>query len=181
METKENALKILNNPPLQNKVIDKILKMPFIKNNEETMGDNSSQPHGEFGKCPENPIIANGALGEVAYLSHLVHDGKRICFYRSGSVGCRIDNFVVFTPDGSWKDNLYLDMYHKYQSDIAPFGYELIEEADGITGTTSGMRDMSQFIMNVELCSRQKFGCLIVSSALDDLDIDAIQERISGK
>ena len=183
MRNKEDALKILNNPPLQNKVIDKILQMPFIKNGKEAneAGDNIPAEKGEFGKCPENPIIANGATGEVAYLSHLTREGKRIFFYRSGSVGCRIDNFVVFTPDGSWKDNLYLDMYHKYQSNVAPAGYEMIEEADGITGTTNGMRDMTQFIMNVELCSRQKFGCLIVSPAIDSLDIATVQAAITKK
>ena len=183
MRTKENALKILNNPPLQNKVIEKILQMPFIKNGKEAneAGDKIPNEKGELGKCPENPIIVNGAMGEVSYLSHLTREGKRICFYRSGSVGGRIDNFVVFTTDGSWKDNLYLDMYHKYQSDIAPLVYELIEEADGITGTTNGMRDMTQFIINVEMCSRQKFGCLIVSPVLDDLDIQAVQEVVFKK
>ena len=182
MRTREDALNILNHAPLQNQVIDKVLRMPFIRNTADTkMAEDKSEKTGEFGKCPENPIIANGSLGEVAYLSHLVHDGKRICFYRSGSVGCRIDNFVVFTPDGSWKDNLYLDMYHKYQSNVAPAGYEMIEEADGITGTTNGMRDMTQFIMNVELCSRQKFGCLIVSPAIDSLDIATVQAAITKK
>ena len=183
MRNKEDALKILNNPPLQNKVIDKILQMPFIKNGKEAneAGDNIPAEKGEFGKCPENPIIANGATGEVAYLSHLTREGKRICFYRSGSVGGRIDCFVVFTPDGSWTERLYLDMYHKYQSDVAPSGYDLIAEADGITGTSNGIRDMTQFLMNVELCSRQKFGCLIVSPCLDSLDTPAIQKVISKR
>ena len=182
MSSREDALNILNHAPLQNQVIDKVLRMPFIRNTADTkMAEDKSEKTGEFGKCQENPIIANGALGEVSYLSHLTREGKRICFYRSGSVGGRIDCFVVFTPDGSWTERLYLDMYHKYQSDVAPSGYDLIAEADGITGTSNGMRDMTQFLMNVELCSRQKFGCLIVSPCLDSLDIPAIQKVISKR
>lgn len=64
----EKIFNILNNDDLQNNILPDMLKKELDPAPLNTLPDAA----GEFGRDPENPILCNGPLGEVTYLSRLV-------------------------------------------------------------------------------------------------------------
>ena len=90
--------------------------------------DQLPQGIGPFGHVAENPIPANGAFGELLYLSLLKHDrtGSRLLFHRIGSVEA-IDVYETVTVDGRHWDILFLSMYHPRKSHLAPEGCSLAD------------------------------------------------------
>lgn len=99
---------------------------------------------GEFGRNSRNPILCNGPLGEITYLSKLLiptypHKSKTVylpvTFHRIGTVQDNIDEYEIISYDGILHDVLYLDMYHLRKSKNAPQGYVLQESVVGFRGT----------------------------------------------
>jgi hypothetical protein len=87
---------------------------------------------GEFGLEKTNPIPTNTAFGSDAYLKRLrTPDGKPIKFSRIGSFGVdlfpgqSIDGYNVESASGEKLPTLWLNMYHKRNSNKAPKGFYL--------------------------------------------------------
>jgi hypothetical protein len=82
---------------------------------------------GPFGRVATNPIPVNGRMGELLYLSSLVHSsGPRLLFHRLGSIN-KIDVYETVSLDGRAWDILYLDFYHPRKSKEAPAGFAIDE------------------------------------------------------
>lgn len=174
------ALMILNNIEMQNMLSAKTLKIPFadIEKRLNMKGDEWPNAAGDFGTTPTNPILANGPIGEVAYLSRLMQGGRRMAFFKVGSTADCLDLFRAFTLDGLYATNLYLDMYHKHQSRFAPAHCMLMPKCDGITGITSSVKNVADFIEGLKLFSVRNFSQSAISPAIKIMDKDAIEKNI---
>lgn len=89
---------------------------------------------GEFGLEKTNPVPTNTAFGSDAYLKRLrTLDGKPIKYSRIGSFGVdlfpgqSIDGYNVESASGEKLPNLWLNMYHKRNSNKAPKGFYLAD------------------------------------------------------
>ncbi len=145
---------------------------------------------GEFGRCADNPIPVNGPTGQVTYLSRLLTDdtGSRMAFHRLGSTSssvldAMVDIFELVSVDGTRYDRLYLDMYHLGQSQKAPQGYHLMDQLNGITGTSIGLsRD---FPLHIEQDAFESgcavFGAPVVSAVLKDMDFVAARKLVEAQ
>lgn len=87
---------------------------------------------GEFGLEKTNPVPTNTAFGSDAYLKRLrTLDGKPIKFSRIGSFGVdlfpgqSIDGYSIESASGQKLSTLWLNMYHKRNSNKAPKGFYL--------------------------------------------------------
>lgn len=87
---------------------------------------------GEFGLEKTNPIPTNTAFGSHAYLKQLrTLDGKPIKYSRIGSFsvdlfpGESIDGYSIVSASGQQLPTLWLNMYHKRNSNKAPRGFYL--------------------------------------------------------
>lgn len=178
----ERALAILNILEIQEEINARLWNflennnmMPFYAAERLAMGevDEWADAEGEFGRCETNPILVNRTLGELAYLSRLVHEetGQRMIFHRLGSLELGIDLFELISEDGKFYDRLYVDMYHRHCSKKAPAGYRLLEFANGITGSSEFDSTFPQHIMIMLTdVAENRFGAPIVSPAVKNLD-----------
>ena len=89
---------------------------------------------GEFGLDKTNPVPTNTAFGSDSYLKRLrTLDGKPIKFSRIGSFGVdlfpgqSIDGYSIESASGEKLPTLWLNMYHKRNSNKAPKGFYLAE------------------------------------------------------
>jgi hypothetical protein len=87
---------------------------------------------GEFGLEKTNPIPTNTAFGSAEYLKKLrTLDGKPIKFSRIGSFRVdlfpdqSIDGYSIESASGEKLPTLWLNMYHKRNSNKAPRGFYL--------------------------------------------------------
>ena len=48
---------------------------------------------------------------------------------------------MTVSEEGTFYDGLFVDMYHRHCSKIAPTGYTLLKTLDGITGTSERIDD----------------------------------------
>lgn len=181
-ENFEQALAILNILEIQEEINARMWKfqedndmMPFYAAERLAMGEVDEWPDaaGEFGRNETNPIPVNRTLGELSYLSRLVHEesGQRMIFHRFGSLELGIDMFELVSEDGKFYDRLYVDMYHRHCSKKTPKGYQLLEFAEGITGSSEFDPDFPKHVMiMLTVIAEKRFGAPIVSPAVKNLD-----------
>lgn len=121
----EKLSAVMEDEQLQNS-----MNHPLIREKISGGLDVDKLPHGigDFGRCGENPIPVNGALGEMVYLSLLQTNDthKRLLFHRLGSVE-GLDVYETVSLDGRRWDILFFSMYHPRRSRIAPMGYILTD------------------------------------------------------
>lgn len=136
---------------------------------------------GEFGRDPRNPILCNGVLGEITYLSRLVIPNpnktiNRVTFHRLGSiavVGTTLDKYEIISYDGYLYDILYLDCYHRSKSTICPKGYLLEDECVGIRGTDQLNSDFPyKQYESVKYCATDILGVLAFDTQLKEFDVE---------
>ena len=170
------ALVMLNNLEVQQS-FQKEFPMPDILMTPDlrarmAMAPRDTKPNakGRFGYEKTNPILTNETMGQESYLSHLSYNGNRVAFIRLGSVPGAIDEFALVPMDYSRIDVVYIDMYHTFQSTVAPEGYEILKEIDGSTGTSECPGTFEHFIATVAESSAAHFGAPIVSKSLKDFD-----------
>lgn len=162
---KQHAVEAINSVELQNET----LKRTGFGRKYEAGGSVDQLPNaqGEFGRVPTNPIPVNGSYGEVTYLSRLrvKATGAIVVFQRIGSCGSNevcdnpVDGFEIVSLDGSFKDELFFDMYHDGQSSKVPEGYIMLEELAGLTGVPDRIKDFPNGIYEaVAQYSKRVFG-----------------------
>ena len=174
------AIMILNNVEMQNMMSAKSLEIPFadIEKRLNMRGDTWPNAKGDFGVTPTNPALVNGLLGEVAYLSRLMQGGRRMAFFRVGSTTDCLDLFRVFTMDGLFALNLYVDMYHKHASKIAPHPCMLMPKCDGITGITTDIKNVDDLISHLKNFSMRIFSQIAISPSIKKMDKSAVNKNI---
>lgn len=174
------AIMILNNIEMQNMICAKSFEIPFadIAKRLNMKGDTWHNAKGDFGTTPTNPILTNGPLGEAVYLSRLMQGGRRMAFFKVGSTADCLDLFRVFTIDGLFAINLYIDMYHKYQSKIAPHPCMLMPRCDGLTGITSSVKNVDDFMTQLKAYSVRVLSQLAISPSLKKMDKTIVNKNI---
>ena len=179
----DDALTFLNSVELQNEYID---DFPFIQadyiKERHAMGEVDMWPNaqGEFGRTPTNPILVNETWGEITYLSRLVTaDGQRMIFHRLGSGAGALDIFELVSEGGTFYDRLFVDMYHRHCSKIAPTGYTLLKTIDGITGTSERIADFPDDVCATLVHTAiNKFAAAVVSYSVAKFDEDKAAELL---
>ena len=171
----DDALEFLNSVELQNEHIDSFPQFVTSTSRERhAMGEVDMWPNasGEFGRTPTNPILVNETWGEITYLSRLVTtDGQRMIFHRLGSAGGALDIFELVSENGTFYDRLFVDMYHRHCSKIAPTGYTLLKTIDGITGTSERIPDFPDDVCaTLVRMAINKFGAAVVSYSVANFD-----------
>ena len=171
----DDALKFLNSVEMQNEYLDDMPQfVTSLFRERRAMGEVDTWPNasGEFGRTPTNPILVNETWGEITYLSRLLTtDGQRMIFHRLGSGAGALDIFELVSEDGTFYDRLFVDMYHRHCSKIAPTGYVLLKTLDGITGTSERIADFPD-----DVCTQlvrtaiNKFGAAVVSYSVAKFD-----------
>lgn len=177
----DDALAFLNSVEFQNEYID---DFPFIQadyiKERHAMGEVDMWPNaqGEFGRTPTNPILVNETWGEITYLSRLVTtDGQRMIFHRLGSGAGALDIFELVSEEGTFYDRLFVDMYHRHCSKIAPTGYTLLKTLDGITGTSEYIDDFPDDVCGTLVRTAiKKFGAAVVSYSVANFDEERAAE-----
>ena len=170
------AFAVLNDVELQNMILenhklpDDFLTPELKARRRMEYSDTLPGAVGRFGYDVTNPILVNESLGEESYLPRLTYDGQRVAFFRLGSVAGCMDKFVVVPMDCSRIDVLYLDMYHAFQSKIAPEGYKLENIVSGSTGTSECPESFDSFVSTVCDSATSHFGAPIVDKCLKDFD-----------
>lgn len=140
--------------------------------------DRIAHGFGEFGFDLNNPIPVNGPLGEILYLSSLLHDsGEPLLIHRLGSIG-KVDVFETVTFDGKHWELFYLDLYHPRKSRVAPKGYRFGSYLRGhplFRGTTAFVPDFPRDLY------RQTFDWskLQIGIGVLDTSIRGIEDRVS--
>lgn len=178
-----DALEMLNDIELQNEYIEDFPQfMTDYARERHAMGEVDTWPNatGEFGRTPTNPILVNETWGEITYLSRLVTtDGQRMIFHRLGSVAGALDIFELISVGGTFYDRLYVDMYHRHCSKIAPTGYTLLKTLDGITGTSELIDDFPDDVCATLVHTAiNKFGAAVVSYSVAKFDEDKAAELL---
>lgn len=174
------ALMILNNMEMQNMMAEKSLQIPFddIEKRLNMRGDTWPNAKGDFGTTPTNPILTNGPIGEIAYLSRLMQGGRRMAFFRVGSTSDCLDLFRVFTIDGLFAVNLYVDMYHKHASSVAPHPCMLMPRCDGITGINTVVKNTNDFIGQLKTLSLRIFSQIAISPSIKKMNKSVVDKNI---
>lgn len=185
----EKIFNILNNDDLQNNILPDMLKKELDPAPLNTLPDAA----GEFGRDPGNPILCNGPLGEVTYLSRLViplpkkTEPLRMTFHRLGSYSyssdrndVTVDKYELISYDGCLHDILYLDMYHAGKSHLCPKGYEFEDSCSGIRGTNELNSDFphNQYQCLKE-CAKNMLGFPAFDTALREFDIEQAVRTIN--
>ena len=107
------------------------------------------KPSEYFGRSIDDPIPVNSPLGQVAYLSRLLTEtGEKVFFHRFGSINT-VDVYELVSESGALWDVLYLDMYHKKQSNRAPYGYILQPSVGYIRGDHMYIEDFPASLYDV--------------------------------
>lgn len=176
------ARRLLNDDKMQNNIYPPGL---YPECNEKYTPDENPNSTGAFGHSPDNPILCNKVLGEVAYLSKLVlTSGEKIFYHRNGS--CRgnsiegvVDVFEIISQSGKFHDTLYMDMYHNGKSSIAPAGYKLEKKVTDVRGCTSIVRNFPEnlYESTVMECMRS-VGADIADEDIKNIDIKTAKETM---
>ena len=178
------AIVTLNDVNLQNQIIasfkmpDSFLTPELVARRNMEYADTLPGATGRFGFDESNPILVNECMGEESYLSKLTYNGQRVAFFRISSVANCIDKFVVVPMDCSKIDILYLDMYHTFQSKIAPEGYEIEKIVAGCTGTSECSQSFEHHIATVSESSQSHFGFPIPDPCLKGFNTAAANELL---
>jgi len=107
-------------------------QVPVSKRFELTSVDELPGASGPFGISPNNPIPANGPIGESVYIFRLRgKNNKPFWYQRLGSFESkdfsrRIDVYEILSTDGQEWAILYFSMRHERRSTKAPDGFRLI-------------------------------------------------------
>ena len=111
-----------------------LLKTKILIGGNSLDVDELPNGQGEFGLEKTNPVPTNTPEGSEAYLRRLrTLDGKPIKFSRIGSCGVGlfpgqlIDGYSIRSDSGEMLPTLWLNMYHKRNSNKAPKGFYLAE------------------------------------------------------
>ena len=189
---KQHAVEAINSVEIQNEVVNRT----GFGRKYEAGGTIDELPNaeGEFGRVKTNPIPVNASYGEVSYLSRLriKETGQPVTFHRRGSCGtnhvCKncVDLYEVISLDGSFRDELYFDMYHDGPSTKAPEGYILVEESEHITGVPGPVKAFPNGINDAtSQYSKKVFGSDISLPGLRKIDheknLDSKEEKKTGK
>jgi len=122
--------KLIENEEYQNDQLNEFIKEAVI--NGESV-DSLPGATGPFGFDKDNPIPANGPIGEIAYLSRLEIKGEQLLFHRIGAVGT-IDVFEAVTFSGSSWHIFFMDFYHPRRSRLAPEGFRIAQTLKQFSG-----------------------------------------------
>jgi hypothetical protein len=175
---------ILNNEQVQNERLPEIIRKFMDTRRLDTLPD----AVGEFGRDPRNPILCNGPIGELTYLSRLVipipdvRKPMRVTFHRLGSLkvnGKMLDEYELISYDGYLHDVLYLDMYHTSKSKICPKGYRLEDECAGLRGMNSCNEDFpyNQYPQVIE-CAKGMILFPAFDTSLKNMDVKRAAETL---
>ena len=138
-----------------------------------------------YGVTMNDPIRANGPIGEIIYISRLVNkQGKGFIGHRLGTIS-GLDVFEAVSTDfQDWKI-LWFDMYWNIKDITAPAGLELVNsdkpwpDSDSL-GLSATNRFCSTFPYgfwgDILSATNERFGCPMVKPLLQSLNIDG-QER----
>ena len=170
--------KVLNDDRVQNQYMPKKLKEII----DMTSLDSLPDAMGQFGRDPRNPILCNGPLGEVTYLSKLViptteKNFVKVTFHRTKSLKVNnqlvVDQYEIISYDGIFYDVLYLDMYHANKSKSCPKGYQMEKQCIGFRGTddTNPNFPCNQYEY-ARNCAEKMIGTSIFDTQLKNLDMD---------
>ncbi len=133
---------------------------------------------GEFGRDLDNPIPANGVVGESVYLSQLrtTDAGQRLMFHQLGIASSRYGPVAVYeaaTLDGRMWDVLYLSRRHPRKSRQAPEGYRISDRKPTafMFGVNHVVSDFPEGITEaVATLSEDSFGFSLASSLIREAE-----------
>lgn len=140
---------------------------------------------GEFGRNLDNPIPANGSIGESVYLSQLetADAGQRLMFHQLGIASSRHGPVAVYeavTLDGTMWDVLYLSRRHPRKSRQAPEGYRISSRKPtaSMFGANHFVPDFPKGITEaVATLSKDAFGISLASSLIYEAETKSQFER----
>lgn len=136
--------------------------------------DRWANAEGEFGLTATNPILVADIIGEMAYISHLRWNGKPVVFFSCTVVDPAINVVHVFSLDGEHLDQMYFDIFHRYQSKSVPRGYTWAEKSDGLVGTDCGIKDnFAESLDEIYTEAMGYFGVPVVSPMLRKFNVEA--------
>ena len=140
-------------------------------------------PHalGEFGRSPSNPILVNGPLGEITYLSKLVlsTSQEKIFFHKLCTCNEKINVYEITSQSGKFYDLLFVDMYHLHKSSIAPSGYDLQKEVKSIRGINQLCKSFpANLYEDLLQVSEELLGFPVIDSDVKKIDLDKFRETI---
>lgn len=136
-----------------------------------------------YGISPDDPIRANGPIGEVIYISRLVNNhGKGFIGHRLGSIS-GLDVFEAVSTDFQNWIILWFDMYWNTKDIIAPAGLKLVSSdqpwPDSILGLSASNRFCSTFPhgfwSDILSATNEQLGWAIVKPLLQTLNSDGQQ------
>ena len=159
-------------------------KLPpeLLQQCDEKKLDQLPQARGEFGRTPTNPILVNGPLGEVTYLSKLVltNSKEKIYFHKLCTCSEKINVYEITSQSGKFYDLLFLDMYHLHKSTIAPSGYELQKELKSLRGVNQLCKAFpAQLYEDLLQVSEELLGFPVIDSDVKKINLDNFQETIA--
>ena len=168
---------LLNDEVAQNK------KLPpeLLHQCDEKKLDQLPQALGEFGRSPANPILVNGPLGELTYLSKLVlsNSKEKIYFHKLCTCAEKINVYEITSQSGTFYDLLFVDIYHLHKSSIAPQGYELQKDIQGIRGTNQLSKAFPENLYTDLLqLTEELLGFPVVDSDVKKINLEKFQETI---
>lgn len=143
---------------------------------------------GEFGRDSGNPILCNGPLGEITYLSRLcVKTNKYIApitFHRIGTTSSPnthhdIDVYETIDYTGIAYDVLYFDFYHTTKSKKCPTGYVLEEQCLGFRGINQKNANfpLNQYELTIQY-AKKVLGVAIFDTAMKNMDFEQAERTI---
>lgn len=143
---------------------------------------------GAFGRDPGNPILCNGPLGEITYLSRLcVKTNKTITpitFHRIGTTSSpnthhEIDVYETIDYTGIAYDVLYFDFYHTTKSKKCPEGYILEEQCLGFRGINQLNTNFphDQYELTIKYAEKM-LGVAIFDTDMKNMDVEQAERTI---
>ena len=168
---------LLNDELAQNK------KLPpeILQQCDEKKLDQLPHALGEFGRSPKNPILVNGPLGEITYLSKLVltNSKEKVYFHKLCTCEEKINVYEITSQSGKFYDLLFLDMYHLHKSTIAPQGYELQKDIKSIRGINQQCEAFPENLYPELLqVSEDLLGFPVVDSDVKKINLDNFHKTI---
>ncbi len=169
---------LLNDDDLQNEMLPEF----FIPHMKSIKGLERGTGRGRFGRDPQNPILCNGVIGELTYLSRLVIPANKngggegyipITFHRLGSIEGNLDVYEIISQDGYLYDRLYMNMYFTGKSKVVPKGYAALKEVRYIGGINSYNENFPYNQLElVKDCAETYLGLPIYNTKLKEMDYD---------
>ena len=136
----EKVFSLLASEEAQNASYSSHMKS-FMKENEPHRNTST-----EYGFSAQDPIRANGPIGELAYLSQLRDkEGKAFIGHRLGSID-HLDVYEIASEDLSSWHILFMDMYWKQKDLTAPDGLRLSRWSDHSCDDTPGLSVTNRFL-----------------------------------